>query len=187
MLDIEHFEKRIRKRHHKLQDHSEQIGRMCVLWSGLEFDIALFLSTLTKIGNKTIKNVLIGSLDMRGKIQALKTIGFDQQPNEKWFGDLDTLIGTINNELRNERNRMVHDFWITYLDDAGEEEINRVNLKASINRAQGSGDKSLQLSDTRPVSSEDVSTLCEKIIQANAQLNSLRYAYELSPWQGKSR
>src|SRR5262249_2079783 len=106
------IEKMVASRAQSLRAHANLIGRMCIAWSSLEMDLAVLLSTLAEISDPKTKNVLIGLLDMPEKVRACLALGFALKPNDVWFDRLQKALRQTSDQLRPERNRMVHDTWL---------------------------------------------------------------------------
>jgi hypothetical protein len=179
-LNYDHYAQTVRKRERSLKKHSAQIGRLCVLWSSLEFDVTVFLTVIAPMSDAAVKNVFMGSMDFRAKLHALLAIGFKKKPNDAWYADLAQLVSTIDSSLRTERNRMVHDFWYTIPTKAGTEEINRVQIKPRVVNEQART-KKLQLADLKPVTAADIASVCDTILDANVRLLVLQHRYEWTP------
>jgi hypothetical protein len=173
-------EQYLRARERALRKHSSQIGRLCVLWSGLEWDLTLLLAALSAVEDPTSKNVLLGSMDMREKIPAVLALAFKRQRSERWFDSLSTLLNAIWNELRPERNRMVHDFWMIVPTEANPSQIQRVQFKPSVINTQ-SRTKQLKLAKSKAVTPEEIASLCDRVFETNLSLNKLRHEYEQTP------
>jgi hypothetical protein len=184
VLDRDFYVRSVRRRERELKKHSAQIGRLCTLWSSLEFDIAVFLTVVAPFDDPAVKNVLMGSMDFRSKVHALLAIGFKKKPYDTWYDDLAGAINKIDNELRPERNRMVHDFWYTVPNQSGDEEVNRVQLRPKVVNVQ-SRTKQLILADMKPLPATEIAALCESIISAHADLLVLRHAFEIDPLQNR--
>src|SRR3546814_18122916 len=52
---------------------------------------------------------IVNNMDMRDKIKGLLALGFLKKPSDDWYNELKTTINEIDNDLRPERNRMIHD------------------------------------------------------------------------------
>lgn len=180
-IDEEH----IRKREQDLAGHSEQIGRLCTLWSGLELDVACFLISVSHLEDPTDKNVLVGMLDMRAKISALIAIAHKRKPSEEWFKNLSIVLNKIDSQLRDERNRIIHDYWLSIPSEDGREIMNRVRIRPKVKNEPKSGISRLHLATFKPTTPEDILNLCEDVIAANVKMNLLRREFDLFPLHGK--
>lgn len=159
--------------HPTLEAHAQEIGRLCIYWSELELYVTLFLIDLLDIEDKTSKNVIAGLLDFRAKLQTLLPMGFARKPSDDWYAGLEKAVNHIDNDLRPERNRMIHDTW------TGPEEGSslRMQLSARVVNAQ-SRTKVLTLAVTKQVKAEDIGRLYEKVIAATDTINDLWTGYK---------
>lgn len=137
-------------------------------------DLTLLLHTLARIDDPTVNNTLLGVMGLREKIQALHTIGFKRAIDKDWYEQLARTLNLIDNELRPERNRMIHDFWIDDLDG----ELRRMRLNPKVVNQQ-SRTKRTQLSTQVAITPETMSLLCTNIESASVAINLLRHEYEL--------
>ncbi len=120
-----------RQRLEKLNEIAVQIGKMNVAWSALEMDMTLFLNDITRIEDRDTKNVILGSMDMKMKLTALKNIGFSKRPSDEVFIELEKILIRIDQDLTQERNRNTHDFWTELPNESG---IHRMRLRAEVKR-----------------------------------------------------
>lgn len=171
--DIQSWSRFVRDRAQDIEDRAVQIGHMCVAWSSLELDLTILLSELTKFPDAPSKNILLGSLELKSKIGATKALGFSRKPNDEWFHELEALLNEIDNVIRPERNRMIHDFWMHIPDSFGKIDIIRAEFKPKIAKTQ-SYTKELTLVNLKNVSTEDIQGLVEKIFDANARILYLK-------------
>ncbi len=138
-------------------------------------DITILLARLADFSDPNTKTIMLSQLDMRSKIQALRTLGFAKKISHDWFTELEDTINEIDNEIRTERNRLIHDFWTTIpVKDAQEIHLLRINPK--LEKPQ-SRTRALTLSDLKPVKSEDIANLCAKTINASVKISTIDYHY----------
>ncbi len=154
--------------------HAQEIGRVCILWSQLELTMAGMLGDLMAIEDATVKNVVISSLDMRGKMQAILPIAFSKKRSDSWFSQLQTEINEIDNKLRPERNRLIHDYWIVMPDT-----VHRMQHTATVVRDQRT--QLLKLAEHVPVSVGDLLALQIKIAKASGRIQELADQYAGRP------
>ena len=74
-------------------------------------------------------------------------------------------INEIDNPIRSERNRMIHDFWIG-LDDGT---VQRSQLKPKVIKSQAHQRK-LVLANYKPITPNDISILCAQIEKASVDV-----------------
>jgi hypothetical protein len=160
--------------HPTLEAHAQEIGRLCIYWSELELYVTLFLIDLLDIEDKTSKNVIAGLLDFRAKLQALPPMGFARRPSDTWYASLEKVVNHIDNDLRPERNRMIHDTWTGPTEGSSL----RMQLSAKVVNAQ-SRTKVLKLAVTKQVKSEDIGRLYEQVIAATDAINDLWSGYKV--------
>ncbi len=169
--------------HRTLDQHAQEIGRLCIYWSELEMYVSLFLNDLMAIEDKTSGNVVFGLLDFRSKLQTLLPMGFARKPTAEWYASLEKLVNHIDNDLRPERNRMIHDMWSGPFDGSGKSL--RMQMTARVVNEQ-SRTKVLKLALTKTVTAEDIGRLYQKVIAATSSVNDLWQTYlTLAPLQNK--
>ena len=98
-------------------DHAHAIGHLCLQWNFVEHTSDIFLSFLANLDDTEIRAAIINNADARDKWRMIDAVGFIKRPNDDWYRRLKEVINRINNELRPERNRMVHDRWISLKDE----------------------------------------------------------------------
>lgn len=151
-----------------LDGHAQEIGRMCVLWGRLEMSVSFLLSDLMAIKEPTTNNVILGALDFRAKVQAVLPLAFTKKPTKMWFEDVQKELNEIDNSLRPERNRTIHDYWMTMLDGG----VQRVQMTAKVINDQR--EKRLILANFKPVSIDDLKTVQIRIATAIGNIDLLR-------------
>lgn len=148
-------------------------------------DVAHLLISLAGLGEPTTKNVLLGLLDMRSKLHACLALGFKMKRSETWYAELSETLNKIDNSTRNERNRIIHDFWSTIPDKDGKDVITRVRLSAKIKNTPPSGKPQLHLAEFKPITPADIKSLCDEIIEANITINRLLREFEQGSFHDK--
>jgi hypothetical protein len=111
------------------REHAQEIGVVCVLWTKLELMLDVLLLGLLESSCETTASVILTTMNLREKVAAIKVIGFKKKSSDQWFADLDAALNTIDEELRPERNRYVHDYW--FAAETGEPVV-RVQHKAKL-------------------------------------------------------
>ena len=150
-----------------LAQHAQKIGMLCIMWAQLEFHIDSLLLRLLANPQAQTAGMLVSQMDLRNKIAALRTIGFDQSPNKKWYSELEKELNTIDNDLRPARNRVVHDSWYKIGDD-----VYRLWRNAKVIKEQPRT-QVLKLWDTKPVTLSDLMVLQIKVLAASGQIDAL--------------
>ena len=141
-----------------LANHAKYIGYLCVTWSRLEGTVDALLSVLMNLDDINASAAVIYNMDFRDKLKAARALGYLNKPTDDWYAELEKLINEIDNDLRPERNRMVHDICI----DSGDE-IFRIANHAKVVREQA---RKLKLSygHGKPTPLSDVMTLVVKVL-----------------------
>ena len=161
---------------------ANRLGRLCMSWSHLELDLTLLLHRLMRISDPTVNNTILGVMGLREKIQALHTIGFKRAPSPDWYASLSKVLNMIDNELRPERNRMIHDFWITDID--GDLQRSRLNPRVVNTQSRA---KAVQLSVNAKITPELMSLLCQNIETASVAINLMSHDLNAKPFQDTAR
>lgn len=100
---------------------TQAIGEVCLWWTALEdvtlglcLNLAVYidLSYERKTAWNTLNIVLLG-MDIRGKIATAKALAHhvDNPHSADFYDRLEALLNFLDNTLRGERNRYVHDTW----------------------------------------------------------------------------
>ncbi len=119
---------------------AQKIGEICFLWNHIEWymvDLAFHLSTAIcpAFDKEEIRDVFVLpliQLDIRGKIAVNKALAHKATstvcPN--LYEQTAKLLNTIDNVLRPERNRFVHDQWV------GHDEFKRLRYNLRVTNTQ---------------------------------------------------
>ena len=118
------------------------IGRTCYWWSALEHlvhDICLHLASCLSVDfeksiNRTPLHIALSNMDIRDRIATAKAFA-SQAPtaNKTFYNRFEKLLNRLDNELRIERNRYVHDLWMIGDDD---QTIERFQQRTIVTRPQ---------------------------------------------------
>ena len=166
----------VQERSKKFRVHANRLGKLCVLWSSLELDVSLLLYTLTGTADVTVKNTLLGLMEFREKVRAVLAIGFKHKPSDDWYDRLQQTLHEIDERIRPERNRMIHDFWTDIPKDGS---VRRMQITPKVVNVQ-SRQKQLIMAIAKPVTAKDISDLCKKIERASETIIKLDREYEKS-------
>jgi len=158
---------------------AEALGWLVMAWGSLERDAGTLLLAL--IGTKFVYEIT-GNIDFREKLSIIKSIAFETTPSEEWFGNLDKIIIEIDQNLRPERNRMIHDLWIHHYDKT--QPMVRFGLTPKIRRPQAR--QRIQTRDILPISPEEIWALVLKIYHCISELRKLTTEFERAASSDKS-
>jgi hypothetical protein len=158
----------------KLHEHATAIGYVCIHWSDLETHINLILSQVTPLPGDGAARCITNNADVRDKIQMLKAVGFLHKPSDEWFEALSDVLDRIDNEIRPQRNRFIHDEWV---DTGGPEPIRRTH-KTALSKPQAYVRNISHYSDT-PVGLDDVWDVVRQIMVARMDLDRLLLEFEV--------
>jgi len=155
----------------ELRDHAEAIGYVCIHWAHMELEIDGWLSCLTPLEPAPVNDIVISEIDFRAKLTIIKNLAHVRAHNRKWFKSVKVLLDHINNDLRPERNRMVHDLWLVkgYEDQPG-----RMTRGAKLSKEPPAGDFKLTTNPMAPMPVSDIIDLLAQIVAAQAILFNLR-------------
>lgn len=168
------------------------LGKLVHEWAFLEEAVAFLVFDLCKLETGDFERedadllpllVLVHNNDLRANIAAAKALVLsDQFPDHAFAERLTWELNQIGNELRNERNRFVHDRW--RLNDAGK--FIRLEMGAKTPREPGTGKPFLALAKwTEYNSIEDIETLAEQVCESRDRLalmrNGLAALKEIAP------
>lgn len=155
-----------------MDEHAQEIGRLSILWSRLELRLTMLLDDLLEIQDRTTLNILLGSLDMRTKVKILMPLAFSKKRSDDWFERLQDELNRIDNELRSERNRMIHDFWT--IDERGGP-ASRMQLAPRVVKDQKT--QKLKLANVKPVTAAEITVLTVRVATAIGVMDGLRDEY----------
>lgn len=114
------------------------IGRVCYWWGAIELITRDMCHHIAAIYSRAFLDdtvytpvyVLAENMDLRERIVALKTLACAVLPL-KDFNGFEALLNRIDNEIRIERNRYVHDLW-----NEDEDGIYRMKMGTGVQREQ---------------------------------------------------
>lgn len=143
---------------------------MCIMWSNLEMQITFLLSELINIKDAVTNNVILSALDLRAKMHAIPPIAFAKSPDRDWYEELQAELNEIDNDLRIERNRTIHDYWVWLPDH-----VLRIQHVAKVSKQQR--EKVLSLANNKPISAGEIIALTLRIAKAGGKITELRERY----------
>ena len=148
----------------KLDAHARAIGHVCIAWGNLEVVIDSLLSKLIPLTNNPVAVVLCHNIDMREKLKIIDGLAFMKQPDNRWFSFLHEAINDIDNLIRPERNRMVHDHWLLR-----EGRVLRQRRQTVLKRPR-SFQLEFHLDQLKPIDEDDIWRLVEDIEASKGKL-----------------
>jgi hypothetical protein len=104
-----------------LDEHAQAIGHVCIQWGQMELLIDMLLAALLfahppghppTTGKMRLAACISANSDIRAKIQMALAVGYLRRPNDKWFLKLEKCLNRIDSQLRERRNRIIHDLWM---------------------------------------------------------------------------
>jgi hypothetical protein len=99
----------------QLEEHAKAIGYLCFEWARLDRHVHHLIKTLTELDDDVAASLI--PTDFREKLATLKHLAFLKKPSIDWFESVSGLIDRIDQEVRPQRNRFVHDYWLSYSDE----------------------------------------------------------------------
>lgn len=131
----------------------------------------LALHQIMGIREPVLNNVLLGTMDLRTKLEVLLPLAFEKRVNDVCYAQLETTVNLINNDLRSERNRIIHD---TFFQWPGANETHPMHLRGKVINVQ-SRTKEIKLADNKPFGPRDVGLLYVRMIRASQALSRLMF------------
>ena len=156
----------------QLNEHARAIGHICILWAWVENAIELFLRDLAFERDKKAGKVILASLDMREKGQILKMVAFAKKPTDRWYGEVQTIIDAIDNDLRPKRNRFVHDLW--WLSG---ESVQKRWKRAKVKKPQARHAYVFSTHEDAPIDAAEIWNVADLMIHVMIQLAAVHHEY----------
>ena len=178
MADL--FESLKKAKNTPLGQIADNLGYLCLSWSWLELEINGILCTLMQPCDLETAASVVNNMDMRDKFKALLAVGFVKKPSEEWYMELKTLVDQIDNDLRPQRNRMVHDSW----HNAGDEAF-RLTTYAKVSYVQAR-ELALHFGEGKITKPVDIWVLFIQVLAAGGHLDDLLGQYNAAQAQPSS-
>jgi|SRR5579872_871440 len=165
----------------QIQQHARAIGYLCIFWAALEHEIDTFLDALIPLEAGQVSDSVVANIDFREKLRILLALGFIRKPNAGWFRRLERTVNHVDNGLRPERNRFVHDQW------RGLDPIVRRTKRTALVRPQARQIE-LRAFEDRAIKPAEIWRLVNSVASAQVALKILEIGYrdELRKAQPKS-
>jgi hypothetical protein len=153
---------------------AEALGFLTMFWGHLEGKINSIVIKLLKTRN--LHYQIVGHIGFREKLQIIKSVAFTSTDyvsptpteNIEWFDKLEDIINFIDNELRPNRNRMIHDMWIG---KSASDALIRFGFAPKLKRSQPR-QRTLER-DIVPVPAAEIWTFCIRVQRARKDLADL--------------
>ena len=161
--------------------HSAALGTVVKNWSMLENQLT-YLITLLAETDATTGHLLFSGLDQKTKASIAQTMILHRNLDREMQADLASALNLINNDLRIERNRAVHDVWIS--DMAGHHA--RLTSSPKVKNAPGSGARELLLREEARRTTDDLWELAGAIATVGAVIFQAEMTLRTrQPWREK--
>jgi hypothetical protein len=159
-----------------IDDHAHAIGYVCITWAVLETEVDKFLTFLTPLEYGEVGESILGNSNIRDKIKMLKALAFIRKLDDGWYRELDAVLKLIDDNLRPDRNRYVHDLWIEHATYENKQliaaSVARRTRGAKVVKAQ-SRKQELSLFRDVPTKAQEIWALAHAIRNAGVQLTVL--------------
>lgn len=154
-----------RLRYSQLEDHALALGYVCMVWAQLETAVDALLFTVTPIPGDGPSEIIAGRVDIRDKIFLLKHIGFVRKPSDAWFSRLEMRLKEIDSAIRNDRNRYIHDLWMSSADGPL-----KGGFKATLSKTQSWQPRELKTFYQTRVDADEIWDLVRRIVDVSGDL-----------------
>jgi len=159
----------------QLDDHAVAIGHVCFAWAELESDLNQMFTMLTLLNQQgDAAEVVSLNIDMRQKIEIVKALAFVKKSSDEWFNELLAVLNEIDNGLRPERNRNIHDYWLVHHPSRGE--TTRHSARARLRKADR-GQHVLTTYEQTQIAATQIWDLVHAIRNAGERLHHLWHDY----------
>lgn len=156
-----------------MDQYAIEIGRLCMAWADLETAIGILMVDLLEPAHVAAQMALMTNMDIRDRIATTLPLALVSKPDDRWFSVLQSCLNRINNDIRNERNRMVHDSWVQLRDRT----MARFRPNASVIRPQ-SRTLSLTTGEIVPVAVAEIATLVQRVTAETDLLHGIWNFYQ---------
>lgn len=141
-----------------MQKCATLIGNLCFAWSALELGLDKLIRGVMAFPNEDAAETLLANIDARDKIRITLGLGFLRKPSEEWFEILKWCLDQIDSDLRNRRNRFVHDHW--HVSSKG---ITRIARRTGFRKPQARMATEYYTEIAQPTSEKDIQSLIEDV------------------------
>lgn len=110
--------------HEPLEQVASAIGRSCYWWSSIEIELQGLCASLARFNDRSfdlekvweVLAISLSHMDIRQRVAVAKALAANGLDPDL-YGEVESLLNHIDNDLRPERNRYVHDEWMM-IDDS---------------------------------------------------------------------
>jgi len=95
----------------KLERITKGLGYICIFWAWLERGVDEMLEALIPLEEGDKSRAVVANINLRDKIRIIRALAFLQKFDDDWHKKLNALLDEIDNDLRVDRNRFIHDSW----------------------------------------------------------------------------
>jgi hypothetical protein len=158
-------------RNNPFSDHARCVGMVTILWSRLELQADALLAALMGLVDSAVTVGTIATLDFRQKLSLCKYLGFEKKISPEWYAELEAICNEIDNDIRPDRNRCVHDYWL-----ASENNVVQLTVQIKIFRSQARKIAS-QAYKARQVTIAELNALQVRLLAATGKIGLLTSRY----------
>lgn len=146
------------------------LGHCIVAWSFVERSIEHSLIILL-VGSglpEEEATIVATTMDVRDRVSLCAALGYKMAPKEPWFREMIALHNHATNELRNQRNRLLHDAWSI----DGPRLARRSSSKPRLARPQ-SRELELVLPSFKPVTDDEIREFFDACTKATDDISEM--------------
>lgn len=157
----------------------EALGSLVREWAWLEHAVSGLIFDLAAISSKAFYEdhdigafytAVASNIDLRAASAIARGLAFASKDETNQFDDIEAALNLINNELRNLRNRYVHDQWMV----AAHDRIVKFQKGTKLPREAGSGERTLSLTTHEHFSSvTEIEAVVTRVHNARIWLNRI--------------
>ncbi|WP_428530680.1 hypothetical protein [Rhodopila sp.] len=154
-----------------LKPFAEAIGELCNEWAHLEQWVG---RTFLAVGGWDYRlpnaSLMVSCIDIRDQIRAARIGAINRCPPGAFLESVIECLDYVDNDLRNARNRFVHDIWASAEDGVG---AIKANLTPRAIKTPGSGHREVQPWQNQYVSVEEVREITFDVINERQYLSAI--------------
>ena len=150
------------------------LGDCVMAWSHVEVSTDTAVRSLFFMSGLTddAAEMIALNLGLREKCSIIASLAYLHRPNDRWLSNVLSVANTISNDLRNQRNRILHDTWTI----EGTGQLHRKRRSAlRVGRPQ-SREFELVIPSAEPADTTDIHLFAKQAGDAVIELNDLMAA-----------